>query len=226
MWEFFVIVGSILVAFGLEAWWNGRIEADQARAQLETLHSEFSTTQERLVDLRLQLETVRVSVAALLPHISPDAPLLPVDSLNTMIDLSFRLGTVEMRLGSVQALLASGELSRIPDPELKALLAAWPADVSVLRRRSGLLEENREIIIDYLHDRIPTLDITHETGQMNRYPRSDFSAGADAVQRDMRVEGLFANRGMMIEDADGVVVTLAEEARRIRSIIEELLGAR
>jgi hypothetical protein len=221
--EFLVIVFSILVAFALDAWWSNRTHAQQARAQIETLHAEFAANQEALTQLRLQLESMRVAVASLLPHISPNAALLPLDSINTMMDLSFRLGTVELRTGSVQALLSSGELAEIADPMLKALIASWPAEVADLRSQSSLLEQNREIILDYLHARVPTLDIAHKTGEMSRYPRSSFTVGAAAVQRDLKVEGLFGNRGMMVEDTDGIVIELAKRLDRMLALTQQLL---
>ena len=221
--EFVVIVVSILAAFGLDAWWDGRVELGETRAQLETLRVEFSATRSDLTTLRETLESLGAQVAALLPHISPQAALLPIDSLNTMIDLSFRLGTVELGMGSVEALLASGGLASIPDNELKALLASWPAEVARLRRQSGLLEENREQIIDYLLDRVPTLDIAQKTGEMSRYPASSFGSNSAVLQRDMRVEGLFGNRGMMIEDTDDIADRLLDVSDRILALLARSL---
>ena len=222
--EFIVIVLSILAAFTLDAWWDRRTGANQARSQLETLHAEFAANQEDLAELRRRLQSMKIAVASLLPHVSPNAALLKPDSLSTLLDLSFRLGTVELRTGSVQALLASGELADIGDSKLKALIASWPAEVAALRRQSALLEENREIILDYLHDRFPTLEIAHKTGQMSRYPRSNFTANAAAVQRNMRVEGLVGNRGMMLEDTDQIVVGLSDRVNRMRALTERLLA--
>jgi hypothetical protein len=221
--EFFVIVISILVAFALDAWWDNRKAVTQARAQLETLHAEFAANQEDLAQLRRRLELMKNAVATLLPHISPDAARLPLDSINALMDLSFRLGTVEMRTGSVQALLASGGLAEIDDPELKSLIASWPAVVAALRTQSELLQQNREIILDYLHDRVPTLEIAQKTGEMDRYPHSNFTISPSVVQRDMRVEGLFGNRGMMIEDTDRIVTTLTEHVRRMLALTAGLL---
>lgn len=113
----------------------------------------------------------------------------------------------------------------IDDPTLKALIAGWPTEVANLRAQTRLMEENRELIIDYLHDRLPTLDVAHNTGQMARYPRSSFSVSAEGFQHDMRVEGLFSNRGMMIEDTDRIVVALDEMASQaIRLLRDDLNG--
>jgi hypothetical protein len=60
---------------------------------------------------------------------------------------------------------------------------------------------------------------------MARYPRSSFSVSGEGFQNDMRVEGLFANRGMMIEDTDRIVVALDELASQaVRLLRDELSG--
>ena len=120
----------------------------------------------------------------------------------------------------MQAVLASGELASIDDPTLRALIAAWPTEVADLQAQTRLMEENRELIIDYLHDRLPTLDVTHSTGQMERYPPSSFDVSAEGFQHDMRVEGLFGNRGMMIEDTDEIIVALTELASQAIGLLE------
>lgn len=224
MVEFVVIVASILAAFALDAWWNERLEDRQTRARLETLRDEFTATRAQLGRESERLESARAAVAALLPHISPTAPLVALDSVTTLMDLSFRAATIEVQTGSLQALLASGELAGIDHPELTALLAAWPAAVADFRTRTQMLENNRELILDYLHDRIPTLQIAAKTGQMERYPASSFTGSADRVQRDMKVEGLFGNRGMLIEDADVRLQALSERASRVLDVIEEVLS--
>lgn len=218
-----MIVASILAAFGLDAWWGTRTENERARAQLETLRAEFNATQAELTELRARLEFMRTAVAGILPLVAPDAEVVPVDSIAKLVDQSFRLGTVELKTGAVQAVLASGDLASVADPELKALIAGWPTEVAELRIQTRLMEENRELILDYLHDRIPTLDVTHNTGQMDRYPRSSFSVSAERFQHDMRAEGLFANRGMMIEDSDRIVVSLDQLAKRAMRLLQDEL---
>jgi hypothetical protein len=64
--EFVVIVTSILEAFGLEAWWGTRVDKERSRAQVESLHAEFSATR---AELRVGLESLRTAVAAVLPLI-------------------------------------------------------------------------------------------------------------------------------------------------------------
>jgi hypothetical protein len=163
-------------------------------------------------------------VSEFLAHVGPDTSLESIDSLASLIDFSFRGGRIELPTGSLQALLASGELSTVANSELKALLAAWPAEVSRLRNQSGLLEDNREEIIRYLHDKVPTLIIMYKTNEMNAYSESSFEFEPEIVQRDMKVEGLFGNRGMITEDTLDIVSELKAHVAKSITLIEAELS--
>ena len=213
--EFLVIVASILAAFALDAWWESRDQRLRVLERLEALEAELVTTRQLIADERAQLASARSAVAAILGHLSPDAPLISPDSLNTLMDLSFRHGTIELQGGLPQALQATGEAASIRSDRITALLSTWPITLADVRTKSSMLEQNREIILAHLHGVYPTLDITHKTGDMTPYPTSDFSASAAVVQRDRRMEGLFGNRGMLIEDTDRQLVRLDEQAAEI-----------
>jgi hypothetical protein len=176
-------VASILAAFALDAWWDARIESQRMLEKLQALEAELATTRELISAERDRLEAARGAVAEILKHISPDAPLQDPDELKILMDLSFRVGTIELQGGSLQA-----------------------------------------IILDYLHGQFPTLDIAQKTGQMTRYPASGFEASSAVVQRDMRVEGLFGNRGMLIEDTDERLRRLDVQTVDILVLIREALS--
>jgi hypothetical protein len=181
--EFLIIVASILAAFALDAWWDARIESQRMLEKLQALEAELATTRELISAERDRLEAARGAVAEILKQISPDAPLQDPDELKILMDLSFRVGTIELQGGSLQA-----------------------------------------IILDYLHGQFPTLDIAQKTGQMTRYPASGFEASSAVVQRDMRVEGLFGNRGMLIEDTDERLRRLDVQTVDILVLIREALS--
>lgn len=213
------IVASILLAFAIDAWWDERVSHGRSAAQLNTLSTEFVEVQSQLQRHEATLLGLRQAVSDLLIQIGPDSKLQPIDSLYALIDLSFRASTMELPTGSLKALLDTGDLSTIAGDELKVLLAAWPAEVSRLRNQSGMLEANREEIIRYLHDKIPTLAVTHKTDQMNHYPKPSFVGKPEVIQRDMKVEGLFGNRGMLIEDTLDIVLELEIQAANCVSLI-------
>ena len=68
-----------------------------------------------------------------------------------------------------------------------------------------------------------SLEIAHNSSQMKRYAKSDFKADAEVFQRNIKLEGLFGNRGMMIEDTNLEVRNLMRYAEMIlRSLEQEL----
>ena len=214
------IVFSILLAFAIDAWWDTRIESRRIQAQLETISTELRIIDQAVTVIRGDYDILRDTIARILTSIGPEVQSVSPDQLYEWIDLSFRGHTIELETGSVNALLASGELSSIRDMDLKARLASWPANVARVRLKSAQLEANREIIIDYLNDKFPTLQIAQKTGQMARYPNSDFPADPALFQRDMKLEGLFANRGMLIEDSDLYLLDMQQSIAEIQNLIE------
>lgn len=218
------IVASILLAFAIDAWWDSKVDQSRSEAQLRSLAIEFGEVDLHLQTYEGQLLSLRQAVAEFLSHVGPQTDLQSMDTLNSLIDLGFRASTMELPAASQQALLVTGDLSAVSDDKLSALLATWPAQVSNLRNQSRLLEANREEIIRYLHDKVPTLRIAHKTNQMGHYPESDFAGDPEILQRDMKVEGLFGNRGMLIEDTLDIVSELQVHARDTANLIETELG--
>ena len=117
-----VIVGSILLAFGIQAWWDGLQEREEEQEILVGLEAEF-------VDLqaRLQRWTAynRWGAGMLERVLSDSVATLQAPS----IDSAFSAATVVNVLdqgGALEALLSSGRLELIRDREIRARLAKWP----------------------------------------------------------------------------------------------------
>lgn len=73
--EALVIVVSILLAFGLQAWWEGLTDRRTERTVLSELHTSLSEDLEQL-ELRLdRLQGIETRVARLLAHLEAGAPL-------------------------------------------------------------------------------------------------------------------------------------------------------
>ena len=218
--EFALILISILVAFALDAWWDNSVLERQTNNELESVKVELTQTVEELEELDIGLKSMRQAVVTLLHNIAPDAEPLSLDSLATLMDLSFRMNSVEVQFGSVQSLLSSGAFASIREPELKIALAAYPARTARIRTESQALVDNREIIVQYLNDKMPTLSITQKTGQMDAYPHTSFKVSTATVQRDLTLEGLFSSRGMGLEDTLEEVLRLKAETERALHLIE------
>jgi hypothetical protein len=128
------IVVSILLAFAIDAWWDGaqaRIEETEVLGELE---EEFAGYTVRLANFeRNALTTARLleHVLAAGPPTFAEPPSVAVsDSAVFWLNFNATLDAVE---GTLQALLASGRLELIRNRELRSRLAAWPNIMSDIR---------------------------------------------------------------------------------------------
>lgn len=117
-----VIVVSILLAFGIDAWWDRAVERREVQEELENVYAEFESNLSS-VDYQIHLlERVRVAsehVADEIRESSGGALSLP-DSLVWLVSI---FPTIDPSLGAVDALVNSGRLAAIEDPALRSVLA-------------------------------------------------------------------------------------------------------
>ena len=71
---------------------------------------------------------------------------------------------------------------------------------------------------------MPTYAIAYKTNQMNDYPEPRFTGDPEILQRDMKVEGLFGNRGMLIEDTLVIVLELKKQVADSVELISIVLS--
>lgn len=117
-----VVVASILIAFALHACWqDAELERD-VRLDLENVSREIAANRDRVryhIDLTSRmvaaLDELRVRIAA------SDAANLVVP--DTIVWLSQITPTMDLSLGAVDALLASGRMAAVEDPVLAGRLA-------------------------------------------------------------------------------------------------------
>jgi hypothetical protein len=117
-----VIVGSILLAFGIQAWWDGLQEREEEREILIGLEAEFVDLQERLQ----RWTGYNRWGARMLDQVLSDSAS---ELQGAALDSAFIAATVVNVLdqgGALEALLSSGRLELIRDWEIRARLAKWP----------------------------------------------------------------------------------------------------
>jgi len=131
--EGLVIVASILLAFGIDAWWDARQERERVEAALQSVADEVTQNRgeiERAAAAnRRRVERLRWFIDAAPTDIASQ----PVDAL---LDAAFsvaRPNTYDGGGGALSGLVASGDLSLIPDSDLRRQLLEWqsiPQEVS------------------------------------------------------------------------------------------------
>ncbi|MEN8374756.1 MAG: hypothetical protein ABFS34_04850 [Gemmatimonadota bacterium] len=142
-----LIVGSILIAFSLEAWWDSRGDAGREREALAALAEELRNASVEL-DSVIAFNEGRVEAARYFLSIEPGAAdAVPTDSL------AFALGalgggmTFDPSLGATEAIIAGG-LDLVTDVEIRSRIAAWPGMMREIEVDQAVMVERWEKISD------------------------------------------------------------------------------
>ena len=118
--EALVIVASILLAFGLQAWWEGRTDRQTERTVLNELHTSLSADLE-LLELRLdRFRRIESRVASLLTHLESGAPY--ADSLDAYFGTAYSVLRTELNMGAYESLKSQG-LGLLSDQSLRSHVA-------------------------------------------------------------------------------------------------------
>jgi hypothetical protein len=137
-----LIVASILIAFSLEAWWDGRRTLDEERAALSAVRDDFRAARQELDSVLVRNEKVVAAVSGVLSMNPENLAKLNPDSAFTLLRYGFGGGlTFDPPTGALQALLYAGTLGDIRNQALAAELSAWPGLMDEI-------EEDQVFIID------------------------------------------------------------------------------
>lgn len=131
--ELVVVVAGILIAFTLDAWWDGRTEAEWRHSEFQSLQQEFTTSRVQLEQWIRIHEMIADRTGFVIETLenSPAGTAVPIP--DTVLAGVLVMPTYDPTLGTLEALLASGDLSRLREPHLVALLARWPGMVADVR---------------------------------------------------------------------------------------------
>jgi len=124
-----MIVASILLAFGIQTWWEDRTEQDREQRLLTDLFAEFEQNAELLRRARNEYEGRYMDAAGILDMIDRDPAAVDETTLRQLVQGFASAQTFHLESGAHDALLASGEVDLIHDEILRARLAAWPSYV-------------------------------------------------------------------------------------------------
>jgi hypothetical protein len=127
-----VIVASILLAFGIDAWWASRQEAQRSHTILEGLREEFVEHRTALAaDLDGEVARKR-RLERLFQAIGSNTQLAPATVDTLLFDVTYA-PTFDPGSGRLQALIASGEVGLIRNPDLRDHLSGWQGMVDEVR---------------------------------------------------------------------------------------------
>lgn len=218
--EGLVIVTSILLAFAIDAWWDRRGERAMERQALVALSEDFAEADSILAVRVAAIDSGAVAAQAIIDLVGPNADRGRSDSLAVLIPRIIRRPIYEPPMGTLEALLGSGELRLISDMSLRAALASFPSAIADMRETQSFGSNVVfGMLLPFLDARIPMLDF----GLMAR-GESDFSGDPEGLMRSLEFENLAQNRLMGIRFSLLTAETIAQRIASIRAMLREQLG--
>ena len=124
-----VIVVSILLALGLEAWWSESQERNEEQEVLRGLEADFAVNITQLKDVIEVHEYARAAIAELQAMSAEDMARLPNDSTAKYVRAFRAARSFDARDGTLDAVISSGGLAIITDFRFRNLLVEWKARV-------------------------------------------------------------------------------------------------
>lgn len=228
-----VIIGSILIAFAIDAWWQERLEREDERRYLTSLHQEFIQSLELVVGI----ETVRVDTFAANKALI-DQVQGAVRATDESLFFDFSLLSRPLHFTPPRAvldeLISSGGTQLIRSDDIRIGLARYGALLQFSDRTSDeawAVWERR--IQPFLEGRVPRVDrlrlggFAAERGiELEDFPfkPSANEADFDGLFADPAFEDMLAERWLRVENTVISSALLKETIEEIIGMIEAELG--
>lgn len=147
------IVVSILLAFGIEAWWTDRQERQDEIVVIEALLQEFEAKKLTLKNLERFNENILAATNKLIDaSLSLPNHNLTEDTINKQLSyLWWWNAPSSWNVAALDAVLAGNGISRISNPRVRILLAQWPDRFNFIKETARLDQEYyRDRVMPYL----------------------------------------------------------------------------
>ncbi len=210
--EGITILVSILLAFGIDAWWDTWREDATLQGHLAAVLAEMEGNRRALLADATRISRAASAQRAILGLTGPAPRALPEDSLAGLIGASFDGVPGILTTGALESLLASGTLASVSDVELQARLLNWRGRYESIRAQAGVFQAGRASLIETLGDGLPLLDAAHVVDP--GLPSSSFRFDVGALLSDPRLEAHVANLGALSARMDldlDVLIRLTDE---------------
>ena len=142
-----VIVGSILLAFAIDAWWDQRQERSLERTALIGLQSEYQNHRALIVRHKAQHESIIQHVSYLMDSTQSGAWNSNEYSIDNSIQFLLIPSTTDLGNGVRDSLINAGNIGIISDVQLRYDLSAWD---SVMEELSDDQELGRNIVMNMI----------------------------------------------------------------------------
>ena len=138
---------SILLAFGIEAAWAGRLARVEEHAALVTLLEEAVANRAQLQRVMAGVERDHAAAQQFFEAEGDGFAVTPLDEADPVLQSLWRPNRARLVSGALNGLAMSGSLAVIGDADLRRLLASWSTEVASLEPRLATLIELEVVIM-------------------------------------------------------------------------------
>ena len=195
-----IIVVSILLAFWIDAWWEGRQAEASEEVVLQTLLDDLLAKRQLLAERNRFVGAIRDSAETLL-RISSGMNKMPSEvSIDKLIsDVWWESNDAQWTSAPLESLVASGDLSLISNPELVQSLEALRVAIERVKHHSRNDQEfHNRIMTPFMIENVDMAQITtsmeHRPGQPEvLITLTDYGFGRRRKHSEMLVRIPFQN---------------------------------
>lgn len=211
-----VIVMSILLAFGVDAWWDARQDRREVAAMAATLAVEIEEASRRL-DGAIGVHVGAMCNARSWLSVTSGTPL---DSVARIVNRATFHRTPNLSLSAVEGVLSSGQLATIRDDDLRTWISAWPGVREDFdEEMDGVIHFVRFIVPEYFVSR----DLAREAAwSPNGIAADDVPEGRPLIPGET-LRALVADPGFrsLMSQAYDVHEVFVREGRQVRIALAE-----
>jgi hypothetical protein len=225
--EGFAIVVSILLAFGIQAWWEGVEQGERERSYLISLRENFEETLARVPDQEQQRSIALHAVEALIDQFQ-GAERAPGDSLYVWFSLTSLPIAFDPPRAVFEDAVASGGIQLIRSDDLRIALAGYPPALAVVQLQdeaAWAVWERR--LQPLLEGRVPRVERLRRgaVGNMGVYGELPFGPSPspsdfDGVLAEPALEDMLAERWLRLRAASDALAGAVTQMERIVSLID------
>jgi len=195
--ESIAIVVSILLAFWIQAWWDGRQERSEERELLVTLMEEFEEKKRLYLYTSKYIQGIKDSVNELLDIALNSELDASEEHIDRLIGYTWWFADPEIwRPGALNSLIASGDMGLISNRELRAVLNDWWMEFGKIEQYSIVDRDfgnNRQTPFLARHASLP--QILNATKQQPGHPSVTYEHGKEyMIESRVSHSELLANR--------------------------------
>lgn len=216
--ESVLIVLSILLAFGIDAWWDNRGDRRREASALVGLKQDFEGHLSRVRTHQTRFHNRLQSADEVLATIGPSASAASASTIKAIAIVGIA-DPVSFQGGTLETLVKTSGLSLLRDSQLRTELIRWSQAIEDLAGINDFVINEAVGFIDYLRSRYPLQDLDRAGEIADDVPPSGFSVDATHLLQDLE----FANAVYQQRYATQVILSrldsLAVVAEGVLSIV-------